>query len=251
MRILKLVLLNLFLIFFVLLCGCDKKINIEIPLSNEKYEIKNNNLMNRIDEQINFNGKQVNVSILEYESYEREIKVDELSIKLPAKFAGFLYEKIVAQDLDNDNIQELLIYFGSSGSGNCKGVIILKIKDNNIFEIPLPMYDDLIGLRADLSFTNNYELVVELVDYSKTLKLKLDESLKELLYTNGELNNDISKGIDCASIIETQKISEGKYLIKIYQRIWAPVHAQRIGDLVTTVKIDNNKSKIVDIYLLK
>lgn len=250
MKILKLILLNLFC--FVLLCGCDKKIDIEIPISNEKYEITNKNLMNRFDEQINFNGKQTNVSIHEYESYEREIEIDNLSIKLPARFVGFLYEKIVARDLDNDNIQELLVYFNSTGSAGCKGIIILKVMDNNLIEIPMPMYDDLIGLRADLNFTDNYEVIVNLTDYSKTLKLKLDEKVITELKTNGVVfNNDIAKGIDCASIIETQKNLNGEYVIKIYQRIWAPVHVQRIGDLVTTVKIDNDKSKIVDIYLLK
>lgn len=250
MRILKLILLNL--LCFILLCGCYRKIDIEIPISNEKHNIVDKNLMNRFDEQINFNGKQTNVSIYEYESYEREIKIDELSIKLPARFVGFLYKKIVAMDLDNDNIQELLIYFNSSGSAGCKGIIILKVKDDNIVEIPMPIYDDLLGLRADLNFTDNYEVIVNLTDYSKTLKLKLDEKLKTELQANGVVfNNDIAKGIDCASIIETQKNSNGEYVIKIYQRIWAPVHVQRIGDLVTTIKIENGKSKIVDIYLLK
>lgn len=250
MRILKLIILNL--LFFLLLCGCYEKIDIEIPISNEKHNIVNENLMNRFDERINFNGKQANISILEYESYEREIKIDELSITLPARFVGFLYEKIVAKDLDNDNIQELLIYFNSSGSAGCKGIVILKVNDNNIVEIPMPMYDDLTGLRTSLKFTDNYEVIVNLIDYSKTLKLKLDEKLKTELQANGIVfNNDISKGIDCASIIETQKNSNGEYLIKIYQRIWAPVHVQRIGDLVTTIKIENGRSKIVDIYLLK
>jgi hypothetical protein len=250
MKILKLIILSLF--FIILLCGCDKKVDFEIPTLTEKYEIVNKNLMNRFDEHINFNGKQKNVSILEYESYEREIKIDELSINIPARFVGFLYENIVAMDLDNDNIQELLVYFNSSGSAGCKGLIILKVKDNNIIEIPMPMHDDLIGLRADLNFTDNFEVIVSLIDYSKTLKLKLDEKVITELKANGIVfNNDLSKGIDCASIIETQKNLNGEYVIKIYQRIWAPVHVQRIGDLVTTIKIDNGKSKIVNIYLLK
>ncbi|GEM_PF-2603539 len=252
MRVLRLTLLNLILFCFILFCGCNKKIDIEIPASNESYEIVNKNLINRIDEQIEFNGKQTNVSILEYESYEREIKIDDLSIKIPAKFVGFTYEKVVAKDLDKDNIQELLVYFNSSGSAGCSGLIILKVKDNNIFEIPLPIYDDLLGLRADLSFKDNYEIIVNVIDYSKTLKLKLDKKVKTELKKNGVVfSNDIPKGIDCASIIKTEKNLNGEYIIKIYQRIWAPVHAQRIGDLVTEIKIDDGKSKIVDIYLLK
>lgn len=252
MRVLKLISLNLILFCFILFCGCNKKIDVEIPASNERYEIVSKNLMNRIDEQIKFNGKQTNVSILEYESYEREIKIDELSIKLPARFVGFTYEKIAAKDLDKDNIQELLVYFNSPGSAGCSGLIILKVKDNNIFEIPLPIYDDLLGLRADLSFKDNYEVIVKVIDYSKTLKLKLDKKVKTELQANGVVfNNDIPKGIDCASKVEIEKNSNGEYIIKIYQRIWADVHVQRIADLVTEIKIDNGKSKIVDIYLLK
>lgn len=251
MKITRLILLNLTLLSLVFLCGCDDKNYIDVPVLDEKSETINENLINHFDEQINFNGKQTNISIFEYESYEREIKVEELSIKIPAKFVGFIYEKIVAEDLDKDNIQELLVHFNSIGSSDSKAVIILKVKDNAIFEIPLPICDDSLGLKADISFTNNYEVVVNLTDYSKTLKLKLDESLREILYTNGELNSGISKGIDSTSMIVIEMNLQGKCIIKIYQRIWAPVHVQRICDLVTEIKIDNDESEIVDSYLLK
>ncbi len=250
MKALKLFFIGLFLL--VLLCACEDKVNIDITNSSEKYEIVNKNLISRYDEKINFNGKQSDISILEYESYEREIKINDLSINIPIRFIGFHFDKIAAQDLDNDNIQELIVYFNSTGSGACKGVIILKVNDNNITEIPLPMYDDLIGLRADISILDNYTINVSLIDYSKALKLKLDDKVIQELKENGvEFNNDLAKGIDCASIIGIQKKSNGDYVIKTYQRIWSPVHVQRIGDLVTTIKIENGKSKIIDIYLLK
>ncbi len=248
MRILKIILLYSTLLCFILLCACNKKIDNEITISNNKKEIENKNLMRSSSQEIEFNGKLINISILEYESYEREIKIGELSIKIPAKFVDFhFYDKIIAEDLDGDNMQEIIIFLNSSGSGNPTAIIILKVQDNNIYEITLPTYEDCLGIKAELSFTNDYKAIVKTAD--DTLSLKLNKDLKAILYPNNELMHDISKGVDCASRVEIKKDLHGKSTINIYQLVWAPVHAQRISDLVTVIEIDNNKSKIVDVYL--
>lgn len=250
------VLFYLIIFCFTLLCGCSKNESANIPISSAKYEIENKNLMNQVDEQINFNGKQTNISIFEYESYEREIKVGDLSIKFPARFIGFLYNKIVLNDIDNDNSQEILINFLSSGSSGCQGLIIIKVVGKNIFEIPLPMYnsygEDQLGVNADLSFTSDYEATITITDYPKTFKVKLDtldEYLKNELYINGKINKDISSEIDPAYIIELEKDAKGKNVIKFYQNVWVHVSVGRICDLVSVVEIDNNSYKIVDIYI--
>ncbi len=247
MRILKIILLYSILLCLILLYGCNKKIDDEVMFSNDK-KIENKNLMRTSSQEIDFNGKLTNISIYEYESYEREIKIGELSITIPAKFVDFHFnDKIIAEDLDGDNMQEIIIFLNSSGSGNPTAIIILKVQDNNISEVTIPTYEDCLGIKAELSFTNDYKAIVKTAD--DTFSLKLNEDLKSILYKNNELINNISKGVDCASRVEIIKNPQGKYKINIYQLVWAPVHAQRIGDLVTVIEIDNNKSKIVDIYL--
>lgn len=247
-------LLCIILSCYFLMYGYNKKDDLKISSLNVNYKISNNNLMNRVDEQIDFNGKQTNISIFEYESYEREVKIGEMSIELPAQFYGYIYEKTVAEDLDGDGLQELILYFRSLGTAACNGMIILKVNEDSITEIPLLIYDkrdNILGLKANISFTDNYEVIVDVVDYSTNLKLDLDEGLRKVLYTDGKLNSDILKGVDCVSVIKVEKDEDGKDIIVFYQSIWAPVHVQRICYLVTKIKIDNNKSEIVDIYLLK
>lgn len=152
-------------------------------------------------------------------------------------------------DLDNDGLKEILLYFYGGGSAAEQYLVIYKLVGNDLqqfFALPSDHYED--RERFNIEYAGNYKASFydNKYDISATIDL-----VKENYQGSEELLKNIGTWVDPVSRIDiVDKDDDDKKEIFTYQIVVGVSHADIIAFIETEYKINQDKYNIDSIRIL-